>query len=62
MPEAVEAIYYTAGLSAAAVEAVQRTHSSFLQRYQLDAAANPLLVLNRSNWDSPFRAHSSRRK
>ena len=52
MPDSVEAMYYTSELSSAKVQAVQLTHQSWLRRYpQLDAAANPLLVLDRSNWE-----------
>jgi len=59
LPDSVEAMYYTSELSSAKVQAVQLTHQSWLRRYpQLDAAANPLLVLDRSNWDAPFRTHA----
>ena len=34
-------------------------HKQFLAEFGLSAELNPLLVLDRSNWDSPFRAISS---
>ena len=58
MPDAVEAIYYTSGLAADKVSNVVSTHAAWLARYpQLAAADNPLVVLDRSAWDAPFRAH-----
>ena len=59
MPDAVEAIYYTAGTPMLQIVQYQHIHANFLAAYpQLDAASNPLLVLDRANWDAPFRADS----
>ena len=59
MPDAVEAIYYTAGTPMLQIVQYQHMHANFLAAYpQLDAASNPLLVLDRANWDAPFRADS----
>jgi len=33
LPDAIEAIYYTAGLSASAVRDAQRIHAAFLTRF-----------------------------
>lgn len=56
VPDAIEGIYYTAGISSAAVQEARRTHAAFVGRFHLDAAETPLLVLDRSDWQAPFRA------
>lgn len=56
LPSAVEAVYYTRGSESSAIQAVRATHAGFLRRFGLDAAENPLLVLDRDEWNAPFSA------
>ena len=58
MPDAVEAIYYTKGLSMGQIMTARRMHDAFLQHYSLSGDDCPLLVLDRSNWEDPFSLYS----
>ena len=56
LPEAVEAIFYSAGAPESAISAARVAHQRFLARYGISADTFPLLVLDRANWESPFEA------
>lgn len=58
LPLAVEGIYYTKASSTAQIREAQATHAGFLRQYGLSEEDNPLLVVDRDDWDAPFRAHA----
>lgn len=56
LPDAVEGIFTTADANGRRGEAeARRVHRAFVAKYGLREAEHPLLVLDRSNWEAPFR-------